>query len=181
LNTSGLVSGTQQEKKYLIEGTWWRQWSSYVNFEASSPKGAKKAQKEFSEQLMQSQERINILKRMHEEMNKQAHNEKGRGGPGVYSKPGIIKNGDLLEDVKLLSLKENLMEPFDFVSVSCEVWSHLYSWYSADHTLVRFMKRDRLKRRNFILDLYPPKEKYRGKFDDERESELGESESEQDS
>ena len=31
-----------------------------------------------------------------------------------------------------INLKEDIVEKYDFVVVSCEVWKHLYAWYSAD-------------------------------------------------
>jgi len=63
-------------------------------------------------------------------------------------------------------LKDNLIEHFDFVVVSCEIWKHLYSWYSADWTVVRFMRRDRTNKRAFFLDLYPEKSKLINEIDD---------------
>ena len=47
------------------------------------------------------------------------------------------------------------MEHFDFIAVSAEVWMHLYSWYSSDWTVARFMKRDRANKKSYYLDLYP--------------------------
>jgi hypothetical protein len=32
---------------------------------------------------------------------------------------------------------------------------HLYSWYSCDWTVARFLKRDRANKRSYYLDLYP--------------------------
>lgn len=63
-------------------------------------------------------------------------------------------------------LKDNLIEHFDFVVVSCEIWKHLYSWYSVDWTVVRFVRRDRTNKRAFFLDLYPEKSKLINEIDD---------------
>ena len=52
-------------------------------------------------------------------------------------------------------LKDHSVEHFDFVVVSCEIWKHLYSWYSADQPVVRFLKRDRTNNKTYVLDLYP--------------------------
>jgi hypothetical protein len=82
-----------------------------------------------------------------------------------------------LKEGKGAELKENLVEHFDFVAVSCEVWRHLYSWYSSDMTVVRFMKRDKINKKIFYLELYPEKQKLE-KHIDENNSEAYESESE---
>lgn len=70
-------------------------------------------------------------------------------------------------------LKDNLIEHFDFVAVSAEVWKHMYSWYSSDWTVVRFVKRDRTNKKSYYLDLYPERNIYQ--FD--KESEICESDS----
>ena len=40
-------------------------------------------------------------------------------------------------------LKDNLVEHFDFIAVSAEVWRLLYSWYSSDWCVARLLKKDR--------------------------------------
>lgn len=54
-------------------------------------------------------------------------------------------------------LKENLVEHFDFVVVSCDIWKYLYCWYSSDWAIVRFMRRDQTNKKAYYLDLYPSK------------------------
>ena len=68
----------------------------------------------------------------------------------IYCRP-------LLKEGKNTELKDNLIEHFDFVVVSCEVWKHLYSWYSSDWTIVRFVRRDKTNKKSYFLDLYPEK------------------------
>lgn len=54
-----------------------------------------------------------------------------------------------------MNLKENLVEHFDFEALTPAVWRYLYSWYSADWCIVRFLKRDKSNAYGAILDLYP--------------------------
>lgn len=56
-----------------------------------------------------------------------------------------------------MHLKENIIERFDFEVVSPEVWKHLYSWYSADWCIMRYIKRDKVNKQVMVLDLYPDK------------------------
>jgi len=53
------------------------------------------------------------------------------------------------------------VEHFDFEAVTQDVWSHLHSWYSADHIIVRLIKRDRFNPKRMYLDLYPGKKSIR--------------------
>ena len=48
-----------------------------------------------------------------------------------------------------------MAERFDFETLIPSIWVHLYSWYSADSQVVRFMKRDKLNKKQMTLDLYP--------------------------
>ena len=68
-------------------------------------------------------------------------------------------NECLIIDGNNARLNENLVEHFDFVALSGEVWKYLYSWYSADHIVVRFLKRDKTNKKAYYLDLYPEKAK----------------------
>jgi hypothetical protein len=56
-------------------------------------------------------------------------------------------------------LKDGLIEHFDYEVVSADVWSHFYSWYSADQSIPRFLRRDRFSgaKMALYLDLYPGK------------------------
>lgn len=54
-----------------------------------------------------------------------------------------------------MNLKENIVEHFDFEAVSPNVWRFLYSWYSADWCIMRFVKRDKVNSFGVVLDLYP--------------------------
>jgi hypothetical protein len=81
----------------------------------------------------------------------------------------------LIEE-KSSKLKENLVEHFDFVVLTGEIWKYLYSWYSADFTIVRFLKRDKTNKKAYYLELYPDKNA-KNNFCD-KESEICESETE---
>ena len=39
-------------------------------------------------------------------------------------------------------MKENLFEHYDFEALYPSIWTHLYSWYSADTQIVRSLKTD---------------------------------------
>lgn len=54
-----------------------------------------------------------------------------------------------------MNLKDNIVEHFDFEAVSPTVWRYLYSWYSADWCIMRFIKRDRVNQAGVFLELYP--------------------------
>jgi hypothetical protein len=87
----------------------------------------------------------------------------------LYDKPSMIANEyvflhftlfrDLLLDPKSSNtrLKGDIIEHFDYEVVSQEVWYHLYSWYSADYCLFRWVQRDRFNNNTRKLELYPGK------------------------
>lgn len=77
------------------------------------------------------------------------------GSTNVYDKPGLIINRDLLRDGRNNYLKESLIEHYDYEAVSQQVWTHLYSWYSADWCISREIKRDKFNSTKIYLDLYP--------------------------
>ena len=54
-----------------------------------------------------------------------------------------------------MHLKENLIEHFDYEAVTPEVWRHLYSWYSADWCIMRYVRKDFANKNGVFLDLYP--------------------------
>jgi len=61
----------------------------------------------------------------------------------MYDKPGPINNSPLIRDGRSMLLKDNLVENFDFIAVSAEVWRYLYSWYCSDWCVARLLKKDR--------------------------------------
>ena len=71
----------------------------------------------------------------------------------LYSRPGPVENHDLLQKRNCLHLKNNLIEHHNYVALPPEIWKHIYSWYSADWSIVRFLRRDSAQ--GVILDLYP--------------------------
>jgi hypothetical protein len=70
-------------------------------------------------------------------------------------KPNTLNFRSLLKDGRSMSLKENIIEHFDFEAVTPGVWRLLYSWYSADWCVMRLLKRDRVNAFGCVLDLYP--------------------------
>jgi hypothetical protein len=52
-------------------------------------------------------------------------------------------------------LKDNLVEHFDYEAISTDIWTHLYSWYSADYCVSRIIKKDKFNNYKIFLDLYP--------------------------
>lgn len=71
-----------------------------------------------------------------------------------------------------MNLKESIIEHFDYEAVSSSVWKHLYSWYSADWCIMRYLKRDKVTRSSgLMLDLYPENSAYTSFVEDEDEDE----------
>ena len=56
-----------------------------------------------------------------------------------------------------MNLIENIVEHFDYEAVSPEVWKYLYSWYSSDWCIMRYLRRDKLNAYGLVLDMYPEK------------------------
>ena len=48
------------------------------------------------------------------------------------------------------------MERFDYVTVSQKLWNHLFSWYQADYTISRMVRRDQITKIK-VIELYPGK------------------------
>ena len=71
----------------------------------------------------------------------------------LYSRPGPVENHDLLQKRNCLLLKNNLIEHHNYVALPPDLWKHIYAWYSADWSIVRFLKRHSAE--GVILDLYP--------------------------
>ena len=45
------------------------------------------------------------------------------------------------------------------MAIPAHVWQHVYSWYSADFAIARFIKRDATNKKSYYLDLYPEHKK----------------------
>ena len=56
-----------------------------------------------------------------------------------------------------ITLKEDIIEHFDFEAVSIEMWRYFKSWYDCDLSLLRYIKPDKVNRNQLFLDLYPEK------------------------
>ena len=76
-------------------------------------------------------------------------------GHAKYRRPGKIVNRGLVLANMSMYLKPNLVEHHEFEAVSAAVWKHLYSWYTADMSIVRNVRKDRSNRNRTFLDLYP--------------------------
>lgn len=72
----------------------------------------------------------------------------------LYQKPGRIGNEGLLEGTG--QLRGNLVQHFDFEVLHPQLWLYLYSWYSSDCQIVRYLRRDKLGGGSYKLELYPP-------------------------
>ena len=46
-----------------------------------------------------------------------------------------------------------MIEHHNFVALPTDIWRHIYAWYSADWSIVRFLRRDTAQ--GVMLDLYP--------------------------
>ena len=55
------------------------------------------------------------------------------------------------------ALKENIVLHFDYIYVTKAVWTHLYSWFSADYTIFRYLKPARGPLTKRVLDSNMPK------------------------
>ncbi len=52
-------------------------------------------------------------------------------------------------------LRKNIVEHFDFEVLFPSLWLYLYSWFSADCQIARYLRKDRLNSGQLRLDLYP--------------------------
>jgi hypothetical protein len=52
-------------------------------------------------------------------------------------------------------VKDNLIEHFDYVAVTPDVWAFLRAWYDFDFSLLRYIKRDKMNPDKLQLVLYP--------------------------
>ena len=54
-----------------------------------------------------------------------------------------------------ISIKENLIEHFDYQQVPMEIWAYFKAWYDYDFSLLRFIKKDKMNQDKLYLELYP--------------------------
>lgn len=133
-------------KRYIIDAKWWAKWCDYTNFDQndiilnqfdkesdtlgmSGPINFNNymSTKRFeSTQLYVKPERIE-----NECLLMQRNFESGVGG--IDSHVGSMRG-----------LRENLFEHYDFEALYPSIWLHLYSWYSADTQIARYLKQDAL-------------------------------------
>mmetsp|Transcript_21511 Transcript_21511/g.20670 ORF Transcript_21511/g.20670 Transcript_21511/m.20670 type:complete len:142 (-) Transcript_21511:24-449(-) len=119
---------SQGDKRFIINANWWRKWCDYVNLAEH-------------DQENEAQNRVSNISQYQQ---------------SLYEKPQIIVNEGIVDAKKhSVLLKENLIEHFDYESLTEEVWKHLYSWYSADYCIMRLLKRDKVNKKQYYLDLYP--------------------------
>lgn len=82
-----------------------------------------------------------------------------------YKKPGKIRNQPLLPDSNMyqpnhmknlyISIKQNLIEHFDYEVVPADIWAYFKSWYDYDFAILRYVKRDNMNTDKLYLELYP--------------------------
>lgn len=53
-----------------------------------------------------------------------------------------------------VQIKQNLIEHFDYVVVTPDVWAYLKAWYDYDFAVLRFVKRDAMQGKLY-LEVYP--------------------------
>ena len=79
----------------------------------------------------------------------------------LYLKPERIENECLMaqrnaENIGMTEmqrgLRENLAEHYDFEALFPSIWLHLYSWYSADTQIARYLRQDALKEENNLMN-----------------------------
>lgn len=87
-----------------------------------------------------------------------------------YKKPAMIRNQALLKNPSqqhnqaqkhvnhlFISLKDELIEHFDYQAVSNDVWTYLKAWYDCDFPILRYVKRDLVNHEQLYLEVYPEK------------------------
>ena len=119
--------GKLNEKKYIVNAVWWRQWCDYVNF------------KRADSALDISRCSAMTGRRTSEEV------------VTFYEKPKKIFNLKLLDSYG--RLLPNLVEHYDFVVVEQQIWKHLSRWYDFDQQICRRLIPD--SGSQLKLDLYP--------------------------
>ena len=131
------IQADESDKRFLISAKWWHEWCNYTGFNEA--------------QLFDAKYEVPD----HEEGMPYLTEEQ------LYNKPGPICNEVLLRNQSQAKasvghsglLKENLVLHFDYVYVTKEVWNHLYSWYSADYTIFRYLKPMKMPGQKRVLDL----------------------------
>ena len=112
--------------RYLIQSKWWQQWCDYSNFNQDVTTN------------------FDDLSCKELNLTQMVMNEETTSSSVLYGRPDTIKNAELLLNEAAKSscgksghLKPDLTLYFDYVTVTKEVWTHLYSWYSADYVIFR--------------------------------------------
>lgn len=129
-------------KRYIIDAKWWAKWCDYTNFDQNDLIYNQLRETEGDHNLNMSQS-INFNNFM---LSKRFESTQ------LYQKPPRIDNECLLADRAMFpddldphnpsfrNLRDNLVQHYDFEALSPSIWMHLYSWYSADTQIVRYMK-----------------------------------------
>ena len=143
--------GLEGEKKYILSALWWNRWRDYVNLGDES--GGEERGSFVIGACGEPDLRTSI-----DTMRAKLSGVCGTGPGGQeYSRPNKINNGSLLDSRQLL--KPGLLEHFDYVGVSQDVWRYLVSWYGCDWIVVRFLRKDghssTIHRLKLFLDVYP--------------------------
>lgn len=133
-------------KRYIIDAKWWAKWCDYTNFDQNDII-LNQFDKEPDSLAMSGP--INFNNYM---------STKRFESTQMYVKPERIENECLLIQRNVESgaggidphvgsmrgLRENLFEHYDFEALYPSIWLHLYSWYSADTQIARYLKQDAL-------------------------------------
>jgi len=138
--------GDVGEKKFIVSAGWWRKWCDFANFGDMMNVN--------TTGMMDSHITFEDFEALTKEADRSNSNSKRRPF-SVYESPGMITNKELLLDTKIIQLKENLIEHFDYEVVSKDVWQRLYSWFSADYCISRFLEKDNVNSKKIVLELYP--------------------------
>ncbi|TNV73251.1 hypothetical protein FGO68_gene12077 [Halteria grandinella] len=146
---NGAQNTTQNDfkyKRYLLDAKWWRKWCDYTNFDSSLLSLTPNQTDAIDEYLFSIPSTSN-----------QYDTHRRYDSNALYQKPGRISNEDLLDKSNGNSqrLRENLVEHFDFEVLFPQLWLYMYSWFSADCQIVRYLRKDRLSSGIYRLDLYP--------------------------
>jgi hypothetical protein len=124
-----------QIKRYIVDAKWWAKWCDYTNFDQN-------------DLLLNQYGRSDPLGMSNYQSTRRFDSNQ------MYQKPDKIENESLLlqrnidgNDNKqvigtMRGLRENLFEHYDFEALQPNIWLHLYSWYSADTQIARYMKSD---------------------------------------
>ena len=148
--------GQEGEKKYILSALWWNKWRDFVNLGCADDLAEQRPRLTYEHTMAQQDGDMQPdLRNSIDTM--RAKLSGVHGASQDYSRPSRINNSSLLDSKQLL--KPGLLEHFDYVGISLEVWRYLVAWYSCDWIIVRFLRRDlhssTQKKVRLYLEMYP--------------------------